>query len=98
MSWPWVLVAWNKKTPHSMRRLAMRFRGLLRGGAVEKLDGCLSDARRSGGTFARRWSSATHAFASSSVLKPRMVVLVDQNTNAPARLSDQVPYPARQQP
>jgi len=32
----------------TMRRLAMRFRGLLRGGTVEKLDGWMSDARRSG--------------------------------------------------
>jgi hypothetical protein len=32
----------------TMRHLAMRFRGLLRGGAVKKLDGWLSDARRSG--------------------------------------------------
>jgi hypothetical protein len=32
----------------TMRHLAMQFRALLRGGAVEKLDGWLSDARRSG--------------------------------------------------
>jgi transposase len=32
----------------TMRHLAMRFRGLLRGGTVEKLDGWISDARRSG--------------------------------------------------
>ena len=32
----------------TMRGLAMRFRGLLRGGTVEKLDGWLRDARRSG--------------------------------------------------
>ena len=31
-----------------MRHLAMRFRGLLRGGTVEKLDAWLQDARRSG--------------------------------------------------
>jgi transposase len=31
-----------------MRHLAMRFRGLLRGGTAEKLDGWISDARRSG--------------------------------------------------
>jgi hypothetical protein len=32
----------------TMRGLAMRFRGLLRGGTVEKLDVWLKDARRSG--------------------------------------------------
>jgi transposase len=32
----------------TMRHLAMRFRGLLRGGTVEKLDAWMSDARRSG--------------------------------------------------
>jgi hypothetical protein len=32
----------------TMRHLAMRFRGLLRGGTVEKLDVWLKDARRSG--------------------------------------------------
>lgn len=32
----------------AMRRLAMRFRGLLRGGTVEKLDAWLKDAHRSG--------------------------------------------------
>jgi hypothetical protein len=32
----------------TMRHQAMRFRGLLRGGTVEKLDGWISDARRSG--------------------------------------------------
>ena len=32
----------------TMRHLAMRFRGLLRGGTVEELDGWMSDARRSG--------------------------------------------------
>jgi transposase len=32
----------------TMRHLAMRFRGLLGGGDAEKLDGWLSDARRSG--------------------------------------------------
>ena len=32
----------------TMRRLAMRFRGLLRGGTVEKLDGWMTEARRSG--------------------------------------------------
>ena len=31
-----------------MRHLAMRFRGLLRGGTVEKLGAWMSDARRSG--------------------------------------------------
>jgi len=41
-----------------MRHLAMRFRGILRGGDVENLDGRLDDARRSGiygmQRFARR--------------------------------------------
>ena len=32
----------------AMRRLAMRLRGLLRGGTVENLDDCIRDARRSG--------------------------------------------------
>jgi hypothetical protein len=32
----------------TMRHLAMRFRGLLRGSTVEKLDVWLRDARRSG--------------------------------------------------
>jgi hypothetical protein len=32
----------------TMRRLAMRFRGVLRGGSVEKLDLWIEDARRSG--------------------------------------------------
>jgi len=32
----------------AMRRLAMRFRGLLRGGTVEELDAWLIDARASG--------------------------------------------------
>jgi len=31
-----------------MRQLAMRFRGILRSGDVEKLDGWIDDARRSG--------------------------------------------------
>jgi transposase len=31
-----------------MRYLAMRFRGLLRGGTIEKLDGWMRDARQSG--------------------------------------------------
>ena len=38
-----------------MRRLAMRFRGLLRGGSVEKLDVWLNDARRSGTYGMRRF-------------------------------------------
>jgi hypothetical protein len=32
----------------TMRQLAMRFRGLLRGGAIEKLDAWLGDARQCG--------------------------------------------------
>ena len=32
----------------TMRYLAMRFRGLLRGGTIEKLDGWMRDARQSG--------------------------------------------------
>jgi transposase len=39
-----------------MRALAMRFRGLLRGGTVERLDIWLSDARASGIYGVRRFA------------------------------------------
>jgi transposase len=42
----------------TMRHLAMRFRGLLRGGTVEKLKAWLSDARRSGIYGMQRFSRA----------------------------------------
>ena len=41
----------------TMRRLAMRFRGLLRGGTVERLDIWLSDARTCGIYGMRRFAS-----------------------------------------
>jgi transposase len=42
----------------TMRRLAMRFHGLLRGGTVEKLDVWLRDARRSGNYGMQRFARA----------------------------------------
>lgn len=42
----------------TMRRLAMRFRGLLRGGTAERLDIWLQDARKSGIYGLRRFSRA----------------------------------------
>jgi hypothetical protein len=42
----------------AMRRLAMRFRGLLRGGTVEKLDAWLKDAHRSGVYGMQRFARA----------------------------------------
>ncbi len=42
----------------TMRHLAMRFRGLLRGGTVEKLDDWLRDARRSGISGMQRFARA----------------------------------------
>lgn len=58
----------------TMHRLAMRFRGLLRGGTAERLDIWLHDARRSGIYGLRRFSRAIRQdieAVRNAVLEPR---------------------------
>jgi hypothetical protein len=52
-----------------MRHFAVRFRGLLRGGTVEKLDAWLQDARRSGIHGMQRFARALRHDIEGSRLK-----------------------------